>query len=377
MPKAVWTLSKLFLVLSMILVLSSHKSMGAQEKIPGNPAVSGGKSGAGTIAAQVTTTDGSVFRGTISGGSVTIKTAFGELKIEGRRIRALSGAALTLDDGSVLQGTLVGGELQVTSPYGFLTIPGPNIQAIQGPQPAQALPPSPPGPAPVVRGEGQAAPMSEPFGQILKGLGLGQQGGLSEAKIASGLKEALQIGTANAVSLTGRPDGYFRNQAIKILMPEQLQTMEKMLRMVGYGPQVDEFVLSMNRAAERAAPFAKQIFWDAIREMSFDDARKILASSDTAATEYFKAKTTDKLVAAFRPVVEQAMNEVGVTRQYKELVGRFQIIPLIKSETVDIDQYVVTKSLDGLFHVLGEEERKIRTNPTARVTDLLKEVFTK
>jgi hypothetical protein len=212
---------------------------------------------------------------------------------------------------------------------------------------------------------------------IFKGLGVGQQGGLSDVRVASGLKEALQIGSENAVNLTGRLDGYFRNQAIKILMPEKLQTLEKGLRMVGYGPQVDEFVLSMNRAAEQAAPFAKQILWDAIGEINFDDARKILTGGDTAATEYFKAKTTDKLVAAFRPVVSQTIDEVGVTRQYKELVGLVQTIPFIKREAFDVDYYVVTKALDGLFHVVGEEERKIRTDPTARVTDLLKEVFAK
>lgn len=213
--------------------------------------------------------------------------------------------------------------------------------------------------------------------RVLKGLGVSQQSGLSDAKIASGLKEALRIGTANAVKTTGRPDGYFRNEAIKILMPEKLQTLEKGLRLVGYGPHVDEFVLSMNRAAERAAPHAKQIFWNAITAMTFDDARTILAGGDTAATEYFQVKTTDKLTVAFRPVVDKAMNEVGVTRRYKELVTRYQTIPFVKSETFDIDQYVVDKSLDGLFHVVGEEERKIRTDPTARVTTLLRDVFGK
>ena len=206
---------------------------------------------------------------------------------------------------------------------------------------------------------------------------MGQQSGVSDGRIASGLKEALQIGSENAVNLTGRLDGYFRNQAIKILMPEKLQTLEKGLRMVGYGSRVDEFVLSMNRAAERAAPFARQIFWDAIGEMSFEDVRRILTGGDTAATEYFKAKTTDRLVAAFRPVVGQTMDEVGVMRQYKDLVGIVQTIPFIKSEAFDIDHYVVTKALDGLFQVVGEEERKIRTDPTARVSDLLKEVFAK
>ena len=120
---------------------------------------------------------------------------------------------------------------------------------------------------------------------------LTQLSGLSDAKIASGLKEALQIGTQNAVSLTGRPDGYFGNAAIKILLPSQLQPIEKGLRAVGYGPQIDELVLSMNRAAERAAPAAKPIFLEAITAMSFDDARRILSGSPTAATEYFRGKT--------------------------------------------------------------------------------------
>ncbi len=222
-----------------------------------------------------------------------------------------------------------------------------------------------------------AASASAQLGRILRGLGLGQPGGLNDAKIASGLKEALQIGTQNAVNLTGRLDGYFRNEAIKILMPEKLQTLEKGLRLVGYGPRVDEFVLSMNRAAERAAPRAKAIFWDAIGEMSFEDARKILNGGDTAATDYFQDKTTDRLAAAFRPVVDKAMNEVGVTRRYKELIGRYEAIPFVTSERFDIDQYVVTRALGGLFYVVGEEERKIRTNPTARVTDLLQEVFTR
>jgi hypothetical protein len=204
---------------------------------------------------------------------------------------------------------------------------------------------------------------------------LAQARGLSDATIASGLKEALQVGTQNAISLTGRPDGYFQNAAIKILMPSPLQPIEKGLRAVGYGPQVDELVLSMNRAAERAAPAAKPIFLEAITAMSFDDARKIVTGSPTAATEYFKGKTSEKLTAAFQPVVAQTMGEVGVTRQYQELMGRAQAIPFLKSAPFDLDRYVVGKSLDGLFYVLGQEEQKIRTNPTARATDLLTQVF--
>ncbi len=216
-----------------------------------------------------------------------------------------------------------------------------------------------------------------PFTQPFKGFELGRQGGLDDGRIGSGLKEALRIGTQNAVALTGKPNGYFDNPAIRILMPQQLQALETTMRAVGYGPQMDAFMLSMNRAAERAAPAATQIFTDALSAMTFEDVRTILTGSDTAATDYFKAKTSNHLVAAFRPVVEQAMNEVGAVRQYKELVTLYQSIPFVKSAALDIDQHVVSKGLDGLFHVLGEEERKIRTDPTARVTDLLKEVFSR
>ncbi|MBZ5553347.1 MAG: DUF4197 domain-containing protein [Acidobacteriia bacterium] len=210
---------------------------------------------------------------------------------------------------------------------------------------------------------------------ILQQLGLGKKQSLSDAKIGAGLKEALQVGTGNAVKTTGRLDGYFKNEAIKILMPKQLQTMEKGLRMVGYGPQLDEFVLSMNRAAEAAAPQAKAIFLNAIRNMTLTDVRKIFTGGDTAATEYFKEQTTDQLTTAFSPIVQKSMNEVGVTRQYKELMGRFQSIPFARTQAFDIDKYVVGKALDGLFFVVGEEERKIRKNPAAQVTSLLREVF--
>jgi len=218
-------------------------------------------------------------------------------------------------------------------------------------------------------------PASAQLDRLFKGIGVGGQKGLSDTKIGEGLKEALKVGTENTVTLTGKTDGYLLNQAIKILMPEKLRNLEKGLRAVGYGPQVDEFVLSMNRAAEKAAPFAKDIFWNAIGEMTFEDVRKIFSGHETAATEYFQGKTTDKLTAVFKPIVSRTMNEVGVTRQYKELVGRYEAIPFVKKETFDIDQYVVTKALSGLFHVLGDEEKKIRTNPAARTTDLLKEVF--
>ncbi|MGE5216427.1 MAG: DUF4197 domain-containing protein [Chloroflexota bacterium] len=223
-----------------------------------------------------------------------------------------------------------------------------------------------------------ASPAAAQLDKFLKGLGGSLPtvgGGLSDAKIGSGLQEALKIGTENAVVQTGTLDGFLMNKAIKILMPKPLQAMEKPLRLVGYGPQIDEFVVGMNRAAEKAAPFAKEIFWDAIGQMSFDDARKILHGSDTAATDYFKAKTSTKLHAAFLPSVTEVMNQVGVNQQYNALMGRYKDIPFSKSITFDVNKYVTEKATDGIFYVVAQEEKKIRTNPAARVTDLLKEVF--
>jgi Protein of unknown function (DUF4197) len=223
-----------------------------------------------------------------------------------------------------------------------------------------------------------AAHVSAQLDRLLKGLSQESAGAdLSDAKIASGLREALRVGTQNAVILTSKTDGYFLNQAIKILMPEKLQALEHGLRAFGYGSQVEELVLSMNRAAEQSAPAAKQIFGNAIAAMSFEDARKILKGPETAATDYFKIKTTDQLTTAFRPTVERSMSKVGVTRQYQELLGLAKAIPFLKAESYDLNTYVVSKALDGLFYVVADEERKIRTNPAARVTDLLKEVFAK
>jgi glutamine amidotransferase PdxT len=200
---------------------------------------------------------------------------------------------------------------------------------------------------------------------------------LGDDKIISGLKEALSVGTENTVKLTGNTDGFLKNEAIKILLPEKLQSMDKALRLAGFGPQVDEFVVSMNRAAEQAAPLAKPIFTDAVTNMSFDDAKKILNGGDTAATDYFQGKTRDQLATAFKPEVEKTMSQVGVTTQYKELVGQYTALPFVKGPAFNLDDYVVGKSLDGLFYTLAQEEQKIRTNPAARATDLLKEVFGK
>jgi len=214
------------------------------------------------------------------------------------------------------------------------------------------------------------------FDDIMKGAGGAlSKGGPDDSQIVAGLKEALTVGTDNAVSLVSVTDGYFANQAIKILMPDKIQKVADVLGKVGYQKQVDEFVLSMNRAAEMAAPQAKSIFVESIREMTFEDAKKILNGGDTAATDFFKARTSDRLYEAFKPIISSSMNDVGATRKYKEMMGQYTALPFTSAESVDLDHHVTNKSLDGLFYMVGEEEKKIRTDPAARVTDLLKTVF--
>jgi hypothetical protein len=141
--------------------------------------------------------------------------------------------------------------------------------------------------------------------------------------------------------------------------------------------KVDEFVLSMNRAAEKAGPEAASIFGDAIREMSIQDAVGILNGGDTAATDFFEEKTHDRLYEAFKPIISSSMDEVGTTKSYKNMIGRYETIPFMDKQSLDLDHYVTDKSLDGLFYMVGQEEKKIRTDPAARVTDLLQTVFGK
>jgi len=198
--------------------------------------------------------------------------------------------------------------------------------------------------------------------------------GLSNDKIVAGLKEALQVSTGKAVALTGRPDGFLKNQAIKILLPPKLQTVGKGMRMLGMGASVDELEVGMNRAAEQATPEAKAIFIAAVKKMSFDDARKILTGSDTAATEYFKRTSSQNLTTAFSPIVERSMQHVGVVQQYDHLLATAPGGSALAGQ-FDLNKYVVGKTLDGLFLMLGEQEKKIRKDPAAQTTALLKEVF--
>ncbi len=195
--------------------------------------------------------------------------------------------------------------------------------------------------------------------------------------VAAGLKEALSTGTVNAVTSVSKIDGYLGNSVIRIPLPENAEKAAKVLSSFGMQKQVDEFIMSMNRAAEKAAPQAKALFINAIREMTFQDAMNILNGNDTAATDYLHSKTSEQLYTAFLPIVKSAMNDVGVTRSYKRMMDKAVATRLVRREDVDLDNHVTNKALAGLFHMVGQEERKIRKDPAARVTDLLRKVFAK
>jgi len=213
-------------------------------------------------------------------------------------------------------------------------------------------------------------------GGFLQGIFDALKGGkLTDSKIVRGLKQALEIGTENAISEVSRIDGYYKNPDIKIPLPKTVQKVEIVMMAMGYGPQVEEFSRTMNRAAERAAPEAKALFWDAVKAMTFDDARKILNGKDNEATLYFEDKTRSRLHQLFMPVVHAAMEEIGVTRTYQELHKKISTIPFADRLNLDLDEYVTAKALDGLFYMVAEEERKIRKDPAARVTKLLRDVF--
>ena len=203
----------------------------------------------------------------------------------------------------------------------------------------------------------------------------GQNENLSTGEIVDGLKEALEIGTENAVEAVGKAGGYTDNPEIKIPLPGSIEKVRGMLTALGYGSQVNAFDKSMNRAAEIAAPKAKAIFLDSIKQMTITDAKGILDGGDTAATDYLKKKSSGHLEEVFRPIIHNAMGEVGVTRKYQDLAQPLESIPFAKGTVPDLDGYVTDGALNGLFYMLGQEEKKIRENPSARATDLLKKVF--
>jgi len=194
--------------------------------------------------------------------------------------------------------------------------------------------------------------------------------------IVSGLKEALDVGARRAISNVSKPDGYLANQLIHITMPPQLQQVSGLMRKFGLSSQADTFEQSMNHAAEKAAPEATNIIVNAIKNMSIQDANAILQGPDNAATEYFKKQTTQQLTGLFRPTIDASLNQVGTTKYYNDLAGQMAALPLVgKSVNLDLPDYVTEQALNGLFTMIAAEEQKIRKNPAARTTELLKQVF--
>jgi hypothetical protein len=199
---------------------------------------------------------------------------------------------------------------------------------------------------------------------------------LTTGEIASGLKEALAKGVEKAVSSLGQTNGFLGNVDVKIPMPEKLADIEKGLRMMKQDKYADEFVATMNHAAEAAVPEASAIIGDAIRSMTIEDAKNILNGPDDAATQYFRKAGEPRLREKFLPIVKQATEKAGVTAAYKKLTGKAGFMAdFLKKENLDVDKYVTDKALDGLFKMVAVEEKEIRKNPMARTTDLLKKVF--
>lgn len=210
--------------------------------------------------------------------------------------------------------------------------------------------------------------------QVLNSMGTTTTNSPTTLEIAAGLKEALTLGTNNSSAKLSAVDGFFSNAAIKILMPEEVQKVESTLRNIGLGSLVDKAILSMNRAAEEASKSAAPIFVNAIKSMSITDAIGILKGGDFAATDYFKQKTTAPLTASFQPVIENALKKTNATKYWEDVFtayNKFSSKPI----NTNLAGYVTEKSLAGIFHEVALEEQKIRKDPAARVTDLLKKVF--
>ncbi len=204
---------------------------------------------------------------------------------------------------------------------------------------------------------------------------IGEEGGISTQMLIGGLKEALSVGTENSVNRLSKLGGFNADKALRIAVPSEIKSATDTLRKVGLGTMVDSFEDKMNGAAESASASATPVFMKAIREMTFDDARKILDGPENAATEYFRRSTGEELKKLFMPLVRENMNKVGLVQAYNGLMDRYNAIPLTSKPKFDLDNYIADKTLDGLFSVIASEEAEIRWNPAARTSDLLRKVF--
>jgi hypothetical protein len=204
----------------------------------------------------------------------------------------------------------------------------------------------------------------------------GNSDSLPDETIVAGLKEALEVATTKAIALTGKHDGFLKNEDIRILLPPKLASIGKGMRMIGLGEQVDDLEIDMNRAAEQATPQAKDIFLSSLKKLPFHDPHRILDSSDTAASDYFRGMAGKEITDAFTPIVHHAMERNGVIKQYRSVMKNAPSGNALATD-FDLDGYVVEKTLDGIFLMVSVEEKNIRTDPEARTSDLLKEVFAK
>lgn len=198
--------------------------------------------------------------------------------------------------------------------------------------------------------------------------------GLSSDDIVAGLKEALTVGTQKSAEKLSSADGFFRDAAVKVLLPPEAQQVEQKLRSLGMGKLVDDAILSINRAAEDASKSAAPIFVSAVKNMTVQDGLGILRGTDTAATGYLRKSTSPELISAFRPVIESSLEKTGATKYWTAVFDAYNKVSL-KKVNPDLSSYVTGKAIDGIFYYVADEEKKIRTNPAARVNDILKKVF--
>lgn len=203
----------------------------------------------------------------------------------------------------------------------------------------------------------------------------GTSSSLTEGEVASGLKEALTNGVDKGVERLSKPDGYFKDLSIKILLPDEAKNVESKLRQLGQGKMVDDAIESLNRAAEDAANGAKDIFVTAIKSMTVNDAMGILKGDKSAATTYLEKSTRGALVEKFMPVIKASLDKVGATKHWNTIFSTYNKIPLVQKVNPNLEEYATNKAIDGLFVQIAKQEKEIRDNPAARVSDLLKKVF--
>ncbi len=200
---------------------------------------------------------------------------------------------------------------------------------------------------------------------------------VTQSEVASGLKQALEVGINNGANQASQTDGYYKNSLIRIPFPKDVQRVENTLRQVGLGNEVDKFILTLNRGAEDAAKSAIPIFITAIKQLTIKDAWAILKGDKDAATQYLMRTTSNQLYTAFNPIMVRSLEKTNATRYYADLVNQYNKIPMVQKVNPDLDDYATQKAIDGLFILVAQEEAEIRQNPIARTTELLRRVFTK